>query len=564
MAETLLQGEGGYAAVPEHHGGVVIAEILQSAGVGTLFCLPGGHLGAVTDGCGKAGIRIVSTRHESAAVHMAEAWARCTGETGVAGITAGPGFTNCVTGLANAQAGGVPLVVFGGRTPLGLRGKGAVQDVDQEALARPVTKWTKSITSPALMAPMVVEALTVARNGRPGPAYVELPTDVLTSETPSATSSPAARVATSADPGLVDEAVRLLASAEKPVVLVGGGAFWAGAGPQLAAFSEATSIPIATNSYARGLLPDSHPGCMGSILHGGLAITVADVVLLVGSRLNGNLLFGGPPLWTDQHRIIQIDVDGAAFGLNRPPDVGLLGDAATVLQQLTDAWTAEPKKAWLDEAQSYRQMSIDHWNAQTEGSARGVHQGFLAREVCGFAAEQGPGSTFIVDGGDILGWGLAFAQQEQPGSMLFTSDSLGTLGVGVPYAVAAPLARTDGPTIALIGDGAFGFSAMELETAARIGTAPIVVVSNNGSWGDVRYEETEWFGATYASDLTQARYDKLGEALGGRGERVERPEDLRPALDRALASGEPTVIDVITDPDTTNEILMNMGALNLQ
>ena len=184
--------------------------------------------------------------------------------------------------------------------------------------------------------------------------------------------------------------------------------------------------------------------------------------------------------------------------------------------------------------------------------------------MCRFTAEQGPGSTLVVDGGDILGWGLAFARQEQPGSMLFTSDSLGTLGVGVPYAVAAPLARTDGPTVALIGDGAFGFSAMELETAARIGTAPIVVVSNNRSWGDVRYEETEWFGATYASDLTEARYDKLGEALGGRGERVEKPEDLRPALERAVASGQPTVIDVLTDRGKPNEILMNMGALNLQ
>jgi len=180
MSETLLQGAGGYAEVPEHHGGVVIAEVLKAAGVGTLFCLPGGHLGAVTDGCGKAGIRIVGTRHESAAVHMAEAWARCTGSTGVAGITAGPGFTNCITGVANANAGGVPVVVFGGRTPLGLRGKGAVQDVDQEALARPVTKWAKAVTSPALMGTTVVEALTVARSGRPGPAYVELPTDVLT------------------------------------------------------------------------------------------------------------------------------------------------------------------------------------------------------------------------------------------------------------------------------------------------------------------------------------------------------------------------------------------------
>ncbi len=563
MPETMLEGSGGFQGVPDHHGGVTVAECLQRAGVGTLFCLPGGHVAPVTDGCGRAGMRIVGTRHESAALHMAEAWARCTGEVGVAGITAGPGFTNCLTGLANAQAGGIPLVALGGRTPLGLRGKGAVQDVDQESLARAVAKWTKAVTTPDRLAPTVVEALTVARSGRPGAAYVELPTDVLTQHTAASTAAPPPRPAAPADGGLVEEAVRVLAAAKRPVCVVGGGGFWSGAGDALAAFSEATSIPIATNSYARGLLPDAHPGCLGPLLHGGLAIAAADVVLLVGSRLNGNLLFGGPPLWTEQHRIIQVDCDGAAFGLNRPPELALLGDATAVLQQLTDAWTGPPKKSWLDEAQSYRRMSADHWSTQADAPASGVHPGFLAREVCRFASAQGAGSTVVIDGGDILGWGLAFAEPQQPGGLLFTSDSLGTLGVGVPYAAAAPLARAEGPTVALIGDGAFGLSAMEIETAARSGTAPIVVVSNNASWGDVRYEETEWFGTSYTSDLSRARYDRLGEALGATGQRVERAEDLRPALERALASGQPSVIDVVTDPDRPNEILSNMGALNL-
>ena len=565
-SETLLGGGAGeYDAMPDHHGGVAVAETLRDAGVATLFCLPGGHIAPVTNAAAKLGIRLVTTRHESAAVHMAEAWARTTGETGVAAVTAGPGFTNAVTGIANAQATGIPVAVLGGRTPLALRGKGAVQDADQETVARAVAKWARTVYRPDELALSVREALSVARSGRCGSAYVDLPTDVLTAAAPTISAPVPERSRTAADPATVEEAVRLLAAAERPVVIAGGGAFWGGAGEALAAFTDATGIPVTTTSHARGLLPDSHAGCLGSLLHGGVAVAFADVVLIVGSRFNRNLMFGRPPLWRDDHRIVAIDCDPAAFALNRAPDVGLHGDAAVVVDQLTAAWDGESKKAWCDQARGFAEMSLAHWVSETEGEATGVHPCWLARTVCEWAAAQGPGSTVVLDGGDILGWGLAFTRCEEPGSMLFTSDALGTLGVGVPYAVAAPLARTEGPTVALIGDGAFGFSAMEIETAVRIGTAPIIVVSNNGSWGDVRYEEGAWFGGTEGTDLaTATRHDLLCVALGGHGERVERAEDLLPALARARASGKVSVVDVVTDPDRPNEVLRNMGALNLQ
>ena len=563
--ETLLGGGAGeYKRMPAHHGGVAIAEVLRDAGVHTLFCLPGGHVGAVVNGCDQLGIRVITTRHESAAVHMAEAWARATGETGIAAVTAGPGFTNAVTGIANAQATGIPVVVLGGRTPLPLRGKGAVQDVDQETVARAVSKWTRAVLDPAEIPRSVREALAVARAARCGSAYLDLPTDVLTADAPAGGGAPPPRARAYADAGAVAEACELLARAERPVVIAGGGAFWSGAGEALRAFADATSIPVTTTSHARGLLPDSHPGCLGGLIHGGVGVALADVVLIVGSRFNGNLMFGRAPLWRDDHRIIAIDADPAGFALNRAPDLALLGDASVVLEQLARAWAGEPKKSWLEEAKGYAEASLAHWSAEADADATGVHPGALAREVCAWTAEQGPGSTIVIDGGDILGWGLSFTRCEQPGSLMFTSDALGTLGVGVPYAVAAPLARPDGPTVALIGDGAFGFSAMEIETAARSGTAPIIVVSNNGSWGDVRYEEGEWFGRTVGTDLTRARHDQLCIALGGHGERVEHRQDLRPALERARASGVVSVIDVLTDPDRPNEILRNMGALNLQ
>ena len=575
--DTLLAGAADRStAVPREHAGVTVGRALAAAGVEGVFFLPGGHIAPVVNGCARAGIRTVSTRHESGAVHMAEAWARCTGRTGVAAVTAGPGFTNAVTGLANAQATGIPVLVLGGRTPLGLRGRGAVQDAEQESVARLVAKWARAVTAPALIDPIVREGLAVARSGRPGSAYVELPTDVLlapapgadpasSSSSPSASSpAPSAPARPSADEAAVARAVDLLAGAERPVVVTGGGAFWAGAAAPLRRFVEVSGIPVTTTSHSRGLLPDAHPGCLGSLLHGGVAVALADVVLVVGSRFNGNLLFGGPPLWNDDQTIVLVDHDPGAFALNRPPTLALHGDAAAVLDQLATAWTAEPRATWTAEARSWADASRAHWESDCERPAAGVHPGLLAREVAAFAADQGPGTTVVLDGGDILGWGLAFLRAEEPGSMLFTSDALGTIGVGVPYAVGAALARPHGPTIALVGDGAFGLSAMEIETAVRAGVAPVIVVSNNASWGDVRYEEGEWFGDSVGTDLTPARYDLLCAALGGHGERVESPEELRPALDRALAAGVVSVVDVRTDPDRPNEVLRSMGALALQ
>lgn len=565
MGETLLgEGGGGFARVEGHHCGVTAAEVLKAAGCDTVFFLPGGHVAPIANGCRDVGIRVVGTRHECAAVHMAEAWARCTGRTGVAALTAGPGFTNGLTGLADAQATGVPIVVLGGRTQLPMRGRGAVQDVDQGALARVVTKWAGVAVSPEAVVRTVREALHQARAGRPGSAYVDLPTNVLLAEGDVFDGDVSATPIAPAQPESVEEAVRILSSAERPVCLVGGGGFWAGSGDALRRFASVSGMPVTTTSHARGLIGDSEESCLGSLVHGGVAVTAADAVLVIGSRFNGNLTFGGPPLWRSEQRIVMVDCDPTAFALNRPPDVGLAGDASLVLDQLAEAWTGPAHKEWREVALSLADASLDHWRSEASGDATGVHPGRLAMEVCDFAASAAPGgATVVVDGGDILGWGLAFARAERPGSVLFTSDALGALGVGVPYAVSAALAA-DEPAVALVGDGAFGFSAMEIETAVRSGAAPVIVVSNNGSWGDVRYEEAEWFGRTVETDLTRARYDRLCESLGGYGERVESPDEVRPALERALASGVVSVVDVVTDPDRPNEILRNMGVLNVQ
>ena len=542
--------------------------MLAEAGVEVVFFLPGGHIAPVVNGCAGAGIRTVSTRHESGAVHMAEAWARCTGRTGVAAVTAGPGFTNAVTGLANAQATGIPVAVLAGRTPLGLRGRGAVQDADQEAVARAVAKWTRAATTPDLVGPTVREALAVARLGRPGAAYVELPTDVLlapAADPARAAGRPRGRCRSHCDGagrrrrgragGRAAGGRRAPGGRDRRRRVLGGRRAGArpASSPRPASRSRRPATPAAccpmrtrrasARSSTAGWPSPWRTSCSSW-----------------GAGSTATCCSAGHRCGTMDQTIVMVDHDPAAFALNRRPDLALQGDAAAVLDQLAAAWAAEPRvdhgpprpASWAD-------GSRDQWAAQTTGPAAGVHPGALAREVGEWAAGLGPGSTVVLDGGDILGWGLAFLRAEEPGSLLFTSDALARSGSACPTRSGPPCARPDGPTVALVGDGAFGPGAMEIETAVRAGAAPVMVVSNNASWGDVRYEEREWFGRTVGTDLSPARYDRLCAALGGHGERVESLAELRPALDRALASGVVSVVDVRTDPDRPNEVLAQHG-----
>jgi acetolactate synthase-1/2/3 large subunit len=262
---------------------------------------------------------------------------------------------------------------------------------------------------------------------------------------------------------------------------------------------------------------------------------------------------------------VQIDVRADAFGGNRAPDLAVLGEAAAVLTQLADAWEGEPRTAWLSEARGYADASRTAWNAESDAPVDGVHPGFLARAVSELAHERAPSTTLVCDGGDILTWGIAQFRAEQPGAILTTGTALGTLGVGVPFAVGAKAARPGDTVVCLAGDGAFGLSAMELDTAARHDLPIVVVVSNNGAWADVRHEQQAWFGEDriIGSDLGFTRYEKLAEMVGGYGAYVEQPQDVRPAVDEALASNRVAVVNVRTDPAVVSEILRGIGQLGV-
>lgn len=551
------------------HGGWAIARHLKELGFERIFAMAGGHVMPLFDGCLTEGIPVIDTRHEQAAVHMAEGWATATGQVAIAAVTAGPGATNAATGIVNAAQAGAPLVVFCGSTATHLDHKGAVQQLDATRLYDSVAKWVRYERDPARLAASMAEAIHQARSGRPGVAVLQIPMDVLMADAVEQTpwaAPPEARGAP--DPALVDEAVRLLEGAERPVVLAGGGAHWSGAADALRAFTERTGIPVTTTSAARGLLPDTHSNCLGYLMHGGAAVVGGDAVLLLGSRFNANLVYGGPPMFREDHRVIQVDVTAESLGGWKAVEIGMVSDVRLALEALTAAWSAPADRfdAWRGQVQELAEMSRAGWRANWENHPPGpTHPGRLAHEAVKAGREVcGDDITFVADGGDCLVWALSEFPALHPGAGLQTSTALGTLGVGVPFANAAALAHGH-PVVAVIGDGAYGLAAMELDTAVRHSLPVVICVSNNHVWGDVKNEAQNWFGKgrAVAADLPGTDYAALARALGAHGERAETAEEIGPAVQRALKSGGPAIVDVETDPEVMSELLANLAEMGL-
>jgi acetolactate synthase-1/2/3 large subunit len=554
-------------------GGFLLAQGLHAAGVTTLFAVPGGHILPMLDACLDESIRVIDTRHEGAAALAAEGWALATGDIGVAAVTAGPGFINGLIGLVDAGTWSVPMLMIAGRTAADRQGRGAVMDIDQRGIAAPAVKWAVSCNDVGRVPRFLAEALHRARSGCPGAVYLDVAADaVYASATPleiAAAGYPARTPRSVAPPSDIGTALAALRIAERPVIVAGSGAFWSGAGDDIAAFAEAAQIPVITASAARGIVADSHPWSLGSLVHGGLAIPSSDCVLVLGSAFNANVLYGGPPLFGTEQTIIQVDIAAERIGGNRAVDVPLVGDVQLVVRDLNAAWRDTPpgREAWLQRARELAAASLGFWDQQVDTfSGESLHTGAVAREIAAYARQRFGGDvTLVADGGDAVSWALAYFFAEKPGRLMSTTTALGTLGVGMPFALAARAARPDEPVILFTGDGSFGLSAMEVDTAVRHQLPVIVVVSNNAGWGDVRHEQDAAFGPDrhVASELAPTRYDRLAEALGGHGEHVETLAELRPALDRSLESGVCSVIDVRTDPSVISELLRMVAQLGL-
>jgi acetolactate synthase I/II/III large subunit len=533
-------------------GGRLVARMLRREGVTTAFTLSGLHVAPIYAGCVDEGIRLVDTRHEQAAAHAADAWARLTRGAGVAIVTAGPGVTDAVTGVANAWAANVPLVLLGGAAPTFNQGRGSLQEMPQTQLFAGITKWSDRIPSAELVPSFLAKAFRVARAGRPGPVFLEIPWDVLSNGADEALAEAQVRYRTDArspgDPAKLEEALALLARAERPVLLGGSSIWWDDAIAPLDRLAARTGLPVYLNGMGRGCLPPDHPAFFqGSRKE---ALAQADVVLVVGTPLDFRVGYGTEPTFAPGAKVIQVDLDAAEIGRNRPIDVGIVGDARSVLGALegaarlssgVDGWRAFLREKEAERAARQRVFE--------ESDQRPIHHFRLAKALDTVASRAGD-VTYVGDGGNVVAVAAKVLRVAKPGRWL-DPGPLGCLGVGAPFAIAAKLLDPSRPVCVVQGDGAFGLNGMDFETAVRFELPMVVVVGNDAAWGQILIPQRGLYGEEHAvaTRLAPTRYDRVVEALGGQGEHVEDPADLVPALERAFASGTVYCVDVAIDPE---------------
>jgi acetolactate synthase I/II/III large subunit len=532
-------------------GGELTARVLREAGVRHIFTLCGGHILPVYDGCLTEGIGIVDVRHEQAAAHAADAYARLTRNVGVAVVTAGPGVTDAVTGVANARAARSPLVLLGGAAPLALRGLGALQEMEQVDLLRPVTKAAFTVAETRRIPEVLTTAIRTALAGPPGPVFVELPVDLLLDRVEDRL-APIPRGYVHRDPALADpdaiaRLARLLARSERPVVVAGSGVWWDDAAGDLAAFAEAAGTPVFMNGAGRGALAADHPLAFAHAR--GWALGHADVVLVLGAPLDFRLGYGRPPTFAEDVAVGMVDADPTELGRNRALAVGLAGHIGRILQQLGDALPPglPPRwEAWRRALAEKEREGRERLEAQAASDQTPISHYRLAAELARVVT---PETVVIGDGGDVVGCASKLVPLSRPGQWL-DPGPFGCLGVGPPFALAAKLLRPAGRVLLIAGDGAFGLNGIEVETAVRFGLPYTIVVGNDGGWGQIRNPQLSFFGEAraVATSLPETRYDRFVEALGGRGAHVTEPKDLRPLLEQALTSNEVWCLNVRLDP----------------
>ncbi len=533
-------------------GGRLVARMLRREGVTTAFTLSGLHVAPIYAGCVDEGIRLIDTRHEQAAAHAADAWARLTRGVGVAIVTAGPGVTDAVTGVANAWAANVPLVLLGGAAPTFNQGRGSLQEMPQVQLFAGITKWSDRVPSADLVPSFLAKAFRVARAGRPGPVFLELPWDVLSNGADEALAEAQTQYRTDArtpgDPRMVDAALALLARAERPVLLGGSSVWWDDGVDALARLATRAGIPVYLNGMGRGCLPPDHRSALQ--LSRKEALAQADVVVAVGTPLDFRLGYGTEPTFAPGARVVQVDVDAAEIGRNRPIEVGIVGDARSVLEQLEAGARLAPAAAgWLAFLREQESARAEKQRAYEESDQRPIHHFRLARAIDRVASRAGD-VTFVGDGGNVVAVAAKVLKVKKPGRWL-DPGPLGCLGVGAPFAIAAKLLAPERPVCVVQGDGAFGLNGFDFETAVRFGLPMVVVVGNDAAWGQILVPQRALYGDDHAvaTRLAPTRYDRVVEALGGKGEHVEDPADLEPALERAFASGTVYCVDVAIDPE---------------
>jgi acetolactate synthase-1/2/3 large subunit len=542
-------------------GGHLVAKALKAEGIDVIFTLCGGHIIDIYDGCIDEGIKVVDVRHEQVAAHAADGYARVTGRPGCAVVTAGPGTTDAVTGVANAFRAESPMLLIGGQGALNQHRMGSLQDLPHVDIMRPITKFSSNVVTTERVADMCSMAFREALAGAPGPAFLEIGRDILDAHVPLENAvlpqSGRYRASTKSigDPASVDRLADILTKAKQPCVLLGT-QLWTARGADAAIeFARSLNIPVFMNGAARGTLPPGDPHHLH--LTRRYAFNNADVILIVGTPFDFRMGYG--KRLREEATVVQIDMDYRTVGKNRDVDLGLVGDPGAILAEVTkaaDGKGAGDREPWLQTLREEENRLKEERLPRLMRDTAPIHPLRLAHEINEFLTEN---SLYIGDGGDVVTFSGGVVQPKGPG-LWMDPGPLGTLGVGVPFAMAAKIARPDREVVCLFGDGAFSLTGWDFETMIRFDLPFIGVVGNNSYMNQIRYGQIQKYGAErgdVGNKLGDVKYDLFAKMLGGYGEEVREPQDIRPALERARESGKPSLINVWIDPDAFAPGTMN-------
>ncbi|HWP91027.1 MAG TPA: thiamine pyrophosphate-binding protein [Thermodesulfobacteriota bacterium] len=541
------------------HGGWLVVKTLHELGVREIFSLSGGHINPIYDACVDFGIRLIDFHHEQGASMAADAYGRVKRQPGICLVTAGPGFTNTLTGIAGAYLSNSPCLLLSGKSGIEENDRLPLQDIDQQAVITPITKWARTIFDPKRIPEYVSTAYKKAISGRPGPVYLGMPYEVLYANLEEGkverynTEIPSYKVEAARE--AVARAVEMLKSARRPVVIAGSGAWYSGADEELKKFIDRVGVPTFTLNFGRGILSDDHPMCFGaaspSAPVGFKKITSeADLILLLGIRLSLYIGFGRT--FNPDAKVIQVDIDPGEIGRNRPADLGIIGDVGKVLFQLSEYLERHSinldYKPWAELAQKWREEEWQKAEEIRNSNKTPIHALRVIKEV-----EQvlGGDGMLVIDGGDTQVWTDTTYHVAKPGHYV-KGGPLGCMGVGVPFAIGTKVAYPDRQVALISGDGAIGMNFMELETAIRHKIPFVTIVCNDQSWGMTKHQLWLTYGRerqTVGVDLPFTPFHELVKVLGGYGELVTDPKEIRGALLRAFSSGVPALINIPTDPE---------------
>ena len=533
------------------HGGKLAARALKEAGVKCIFTLSGGHVMAIYDGCLDEGIQVVDVRHEQAAVHAADAWSRLNpGKIGCAVLTAGPGVTDGVTGVANAWRANSPILVIGGQGPFNNLRRGSLQEMDHVGLMKPITKWADACYDTARIPDYIELGIRHAVSGNPGPAFLEIPMDILSREVDTdkvrfPTMRPVAPELTPAQAS-IDEALAILKATERPVMLAGTSVKWSNAARQLQGFIERTRIPTFVNGMGRGMVQPGTPELLNRVRKE--AMQQCDVFICAGVLLDFRLGFGRS-IPADA-KIIQLDIENELIGTNRSADAYVVGNLAQSFDAMSASLDAEPVdfSEWRDQLRAREDELETDFASQLDSDEVPIDPLRLCREIRDFVSDRDV--ILIGDGGDIVAQASKVLPVPEENCWM-DPGPLGTLGVGMPFALAAQISKPDKRVLIIYGDGAFGLNGFEYDTAVRFNLPIVGIVGVDAAWGQMARPQAAVYGANrlVATKLTYTRYDKIVEAMGGHGEYCERPDEIGPALERAFASGKPALVNVVMRQD---------------